>query len=60
MTKQLWWGYRHVDGGVQAKRYFSPEDTREAEESPFVVQVIYPFPAENRDEALRLVEEHTK
>ena len=47
-----WWGYLHTQGTIQAKRFFSDLDTQEAEESPFVQKVIYPFEAENREEAI--------
>lgn len=47
-----WWGYIHTNGFPQAKRYFDERDTLEAEESPFVAQVIYPFEAEDREHAL--------
>jgi hypothetical protein len=55
--KNLWWGYLHTSGTLQAKRYFSKLDTDEAEESPFCQQVIYPFEAENREEALVYISE---
>ena len=48
MSEILWWGYKHVSGTYQAKRFFGKEDTDEAEESPFVEQVVYPFYAESR------------
>lgn len=60
MEKQnMWWGYRHTSGTYQAKRYFDSRDTEEAEESPFVEQVVYPFPANSRDEALEVVKSST-
>ena len=59
MSKQLWWGYKHVSGTLQAKRYFGKLDTDEAEQSPFVEQVVYPFEAESRDEALEIIKEQT-
>ena len=59
-VKNLWWGYRHVSGTLQAKRDWDKRDTDEAEESPFVAQVVYPFPANDRDEALAYIEEKTK
>ena len=59
-VKNLWWGYRHVSGTLQAKRYWDKRDTDEAEESPFVAQVVYPFPANDRDEALAYIDEKTK
>lgn len=55
----LWWGYKYVSGTYQAKRYFTKQDTDEAEESSFVAQVVYPFEANNRDEALKYIEEQT-
>lgn len=55
----LWWGYKHVSGTLQAKRYFDRLDTEEAEQSPFVAQVVYPFPAKDRDEALSYIKEKT-
>jgi hypothetical protein len=59
MEKQLWWGYKHISGTYQAKRYFGPLDIQEAEESPFCDIVVGPFYAENRDEALVKVREKT-
>ena len=54
----LWWGYRHTNGGLQAKRYFDQRDLEDARESPFVAAVCPPFKAEGRDEALRIIGEH--
>lgn len=51
-TKNLWWGYRHVSGTIQAKKYFVPLDIQEAEESDFCEEVYQPFEANNREEAL--------
>ena len=36
MSDIQWWGYLHVNGSAHCKRYFGPEDTAEASESPFV------------------------
>lgn len=58
-TKFLWWGYKHVHGTYQAKRYFDKRDLQEAYESDFVDQVVGPFEAINRDEALKIVENLT-
>jgi hypothetical protein len=58
-TKIVWWGYKHVSGTLQAKRYFEPLDIIEAQESPFCAKVVGPFPAKNRDEALEIVEKLT-
>jgi len=58
--KLLWWGYKHTSGTYQAKRYFDRLDIQEAMESPFCEMVVGPFEAENRDEALNIVEQKTK
>jgi len=57
--KFLWWGYRHVSGTLQAKRYFDKRDTDEAEQSDFVAEVVYPFEAKNREEALEIIRQQT-
>lgn len=57
---QKWWGYKHVNGSFQAKRYFGPLDIQEAHESPFCERVAGPFLASGRDEALKQVELLTK
>ena len=59
MSENLWWGYKHTSGTLQAKRYFDKQDTNEAEQSPFVAQVVYPFKAESRDEALEYIKNQT-
>ena len=59
MSKSLWWGYKHTSGTYHAKRYFDKQDTDEAEESPFCEQVVYPFEAESRDEALDYIKKQT-
>lgn len=56
MSNNKWWGYKHINGSLQAKRYFDDRDLSEAYESPFVDQVILPFEAEDREQAL----EHIK
>lgn len=57
--KNKWWGYRHTSGSIQAKRYFDIRDINEAVESDFVQQIVYPFYADNREEALAYVEQMT-
>jgi hypothetical protein len=56
---QLWWGYRHQSGTLQAKRYFGPLDTDEARDSPFCEVVVGPFPAKDREDALEQVKQLT-
>ena len=55
-----WWGYEHVNGNLQAKVFYSQLDITEAESSPFVAQVVYPFLANNRDEALEYIKQQIK
>ena len=59
MEKLLWWGYLHVEGdkNIHVKRYFSPLDTEEAIESPFVKRVFYPFEADSREDAIKKIKE---
>lgn len=56
MNANKWWGYQHTNGSLQAKRYFGPEDIDEARESPFVGQIVGPFDAVTREEALAHIE----
>lgn len=56
--KNLWWGYLHTEGTVQAKRYFDKRDLEEAGESPFVETYHGPFEAADRNEALKILNEH--
>lgn len=58
--KKQWYGYKHISGTYQAKRYFSLLDIQEAEESPFVKQVVGPFLSHTRDQALEYVKSQTK
>lgn len=55
MEKLEWWGYLHVEGTLQVKRYFGPRDIKEAQESPFVDIVHGPFLAQDRDDALKIL-----
>jgi len=51
-----WYAYRHATGTLHLKRYFSElqqGDIDEAIESDFVVKVVGPFSADNRDEAIQ-------
>jgi hypothetical protein len=51
--KQLWWGYSHINGNLQAKRYWGDKrDLDDAYESDFVEIVVEPFEASSREEAL--------
>lgn len=57
---QRWWGYRHVLGSAQAKRFWGDRASLDdAYDSDFVDQVIEPFEAGSRDEALAIVSQRT-
>lgn len=57
VPKNLWWGYLHINGTLQVKRYFGREDLFEAQESPFVDRIAGPWPAKDRDDALEILKE---
>lgn len=57
IKKPMWWGYMHINGHIQVKRYFDIEDIREADSSPFCKETFDPFEAENRDEAIRIIQD---
>jgi len=53
MNREIqWWGYVHIDGSLQVKRYFSAKDLTEARESPFVESVYGPWEVNGRDDAI--------
>ncbi len=52
----LWWGYIHINGSVQVKRFFDQRDIDEALESDFVERTFGPFEVENREAALEYIE----
>lgn len=53
----MWWGYLHSNGSVQVKRWFGDHKdyTEDCEGNPFVIQVVTPFTANNRDEAIEYI-----
>ena len=53
--KATWWGYRHINGSIQAKLYFGKMDLIEADASPFVRKVFQPFEAEGREDAIKII-----
>lgn len=57
--KLQWWGYKHISGTYQAKRYFDKRDLEEAYSSDFVEQVVQPFYADSRDDALDHIKKQT-
>ena len=57
MEKNAWWGYKHTNGSLQVKRYFSLKDLIEAQESEFVAEVRGPWECTNREEAMAKLKE---
>lgn len=44
MSKMIWWGYKHSDGGVHIKRcseYFMADQQDDCEVSPFVSDFVF-------------------
>jgi len=58
--KNLWWGYLHTNGTIQAKRYFSELDIKEAKESDFIKCVCNSFESDNREEAIKILTNYFK
>jgi hypothetical protein len=52
-----WWGYLHTEGTVQVKRFFDQLDITEANQSPFVKEIVQPFDAASREEAVQKVKQ---
>ena len=48
-----WWCYLHINGNIQAKRYFDQRDLEDADESPFVKVRSKPFMASGRKDAIK-------
>lgn len=57
MKKLEWWGYVHINGRIQVKRFFGQRDIDEANESDFVVRTAGPFMATDRADAFRIMED---
>lgn len=55
-TGCYWYAYKHTEGGIHAKRYFSQRDIAEAEQSSFVEEVQGPIEG-TREDALNLFAE---
>lgn len=51
-----WYAYKHVNGEIHAKRFFSDEDIKEARESDFVSEVMGPIEG-TREDVLNLFKE---
>ena len=59
MSENMWWGYLHSNGSVQVKRWFGDHKdyTDDCQDNDFVQQVVRPFSADSRDEAIKIITE---
>lgn len=55
--KNKWWGYLHSNGTIQAKRWFGDHKdyTEDCQDNPFVIEVVIPFEADTREEAIEIL-----
>ena len=61
MTKQKFWGYKHINGTLHLKSYsgnFAKDAVEDAYDSDFIEDVLDPFEAANREEAGKKLREH--
>ena len=54
-----WWGYLHSNGTIQVKRWFGDvkDYTEDCDGNDFVQQVVPPFEANTREEAIKILTE---
>lgn len=57
MEEIMWWGYLHQNGTVQVKRWFGDHKdyTSNCRGNDFIQQVVPPFAAPSREEAIEIV-----
>jgi len=57
MNDLMWWGYLHVNGKVQVKRWLGDhaDYTTDCVGNKFVQKVIKPFKCESREEAIGIL-----
>ncbi len=58
ITRNKWWGYVHVNGTYHVKRFFTKESFNDVKTSPFVLHIVDPFEAYNRDSAIEKFKEN--
>ena len=58
----MWWGYLHANGTIQVKRWFGDHKdyTEDCDGNDFVQRVVPPFPAANRDEAVKIISDRLR
>ena len=56
----MWWGYLHENGTIQVKRWLGDhrDYTDDCIGNRFVLQVVRPFSAETREQALEIIKKH--
>ena len=54
-----WWGYLHSNGTIQCKRWLGDvqDYTTDCQGNEFVVKVVEPFRAKDRETAMKILEE---
>lgn len=59
MNDLQWWGYLHSNGSIQVKRWFGDvkDYTDDCKDNDFVVQVVSPFTASTREEAIQRIKD---
>jgi hypothetical protein len=59
MSAIMFWGYLHQNGSIQVKRWFGDHKdyTDDCEGNDFVEQVVPPFIAATREQALEIIRE---
>lgn len=56
---ELWYAYKHVNGGIHVKRFFDDGDLKELRESDFVKDfTAVPFYAMSHEHAMEIAKEH--
>lgn len=56
MNELMWWAYLHQNGTIQVKRWFGDhaDYTTDCEGNDFVQEVVTPFEAKTREEAIAI------
>lgn len=57
MSDIKWWGYIHINGSLQLKRFFKRKDIDDAHDSPFIQEVFGPWTMDIREVALEKLKE---
>jgi flagellar biosynthesis/type III secretory pathway protein FliH len=57
MNNNMWWGYLHQNNTIQVKRWFGDHEDYKGDciGNPFVQQVVPPFEANSREEAIDII-----